>query len=81
MTLYVDDDISALPHQPQRQIKVASKLVNREDARCLSCNKPFVFGLKKGKDVNIYSLLGAKEVAISGLCEICFDGLFDGEEE
>ena len=38
---------------------------------CLDCKKPFTFG------VNIFSEDGRKEAKISGMCESCFDDLFD----
>lgn len=47
---------------------------------CVSCASPFVGGNKGDPGVNVYSKEGMREVAISGLCESCFDGLFEGDD-
>jgi hypothetical protein len=46
---------------------VGREIVDRKDARCVECKEPFKWG------VNVFTKDGAKEVAISGLCEACFD--------
>ena len=48
--------------------------MNTEDAKCIDCGEPFKFG------VNIFTLEGHREVAISGTCEKCFDSYFKDEE-
>jgi hypothetical protein len=47
--------------------------------RCVCCGQPFT-------DANVYSAAGWLEVAISGICEVCFDTLadippLDGEDD
>lgn len=42
---------------------------------CIQCRDPFRFG------VNVLTNAGYREVQISGLCEKCFDGLFEGEDD
>lgn len=42
-----------------------------EPSTCLHCKQPFRYG------VNVFTREGMKEIAISGMCESCFDGLFD----
>ncbi len=52
------------------------RIVGRSDtggkpSTCLLCKQPFKYG------VNVFTREGMKEIAISGMCESCFDGLFD----
>ena len=51
---------------PDRRI-VGRSVVNRSEAVCLTCRQPFKFG------VNVFTDAGHREVAISGMCEKCFD--------
>ena len=53
---------------------VGRQYVNKEDARCIDCGRPFKFG------INIFTPEGHREVAISGTCENCFDSYFEDEE-
>ena len=46
-----------------------------EPSTCLHCKQPFNYG------VNVFTREGMKEISISGMCESCFDGLFDDDEE
>ena len=39
---------------------------------CLECDKPFSLS-------NVHTSEGWKETQLSGLCEDCFDGLFEDE--
>lgn len=48
---------------------------------CINCGQPFKGGNKGEPGVNVYSRDGMREVAISGMCETCFDGLFEDEED
>lgn len=41
---------------------------------CICCKQPF-------SSLNVFTVAGAKETTISGMCEICFDGLFANEEK
>jgi len=57
------------------------RIVGRSDtamsdkpAVCLNCGRPFKFG------TNVFTHDGWKEISISGMCESCFDGLFEEEE-
>jgi hypothetical protein len=52
----------------------------REDQLCIECRKPFVFGPKEDPAANVYTIDGKKEVAITQVCERCFDALFEDEE-
>ena len=52
------------------------ELLARRDAhniRCLDCRKPF-------EPSNVKTREGWRETQIGGTCEMCFDSLFDGEE-
>lgn len=40
---------------------------------CCQCDKPF-------GNANVKSSLGWAETQISGMCEVCFDNLFEEEE-
>jgi len=56
------------------------RIVGRSDtggkpSTCLLCKQPFKYG------VNVFTREGMKEIAISGMCESCFDGLFEDDEE
>lgn len=42
--------------------------------KCTNCNKPF-------SNENTYSKEGWKETQISGMCEKCFDSLFEEVED
>lgn len=42
---------------------------------CIHCGQPFKYGN------NVFTQDGWKEISISGMCESCFDGLFEDEEE
>ena len=39
--------------------------------KCITCNQPF------SKD-NVFTDAGAVETQLSGMCECCFDALFEG---
>lgn len=41
---------------------------------CVCCNEPF-------SDKNVFTYLGAKETQIRGMCEACFDAMFDCDDE
>lgn len=45
-----------------------------DDDKCIDCKEPFEFG------VNIFTDAGFLEVAISGLCEKCFDSYFENDD-
>lgn len=56
------------------------RIVGRSDtaesgkpSTCLHCGQPFKYG------VNVFTKEGMKEIGISGICESCFDGLFDDD--
>ena len=51
-------------------ITVARERVLRSEAKCCQCNKPFT------KD-NVFTVDGNREIAITGLCEKCFDENFE----
>ena len=48
---------------------------------CSDCRKPFQFGVFAEQGDNVYSVEGARETQITGTCETCFDGYFDGDDE
>ncbi len=50
---------------------VARKQVKSSEARCICCKEPFTTD-------NVFTKEGMAEIAISGTCEKCFDGLFEG---
>lgn len=45
--------------------------ISGKPSTCLHCGQPFKYG------VNVFTKEGMKEISISGVCESCFDGLFD----
>lgn len=61
---------------PDRLI-VGRSLVAKEDARCIDCQQPFKFGAGG----NVFTREGMAETRISGMCEVCFDRLFDDDGE
>lgn len=42
--------------------------------QCVCCNEPF-------SEKNVFTHLGAKETQLSGMCEACFDAMFEDDEE
>lgn len=48
---------------------------------CIACGKPFKPGTKGEPGVNVYSKDGMREIAISGMCEVCFDEATLPEDE
>lgn len=48
--------------------------MTEKQSTCMHCKQPFKYG------VNVFTREGMKEIAISGMCEYCFDRLFDDEE-
>ena len=48
-----------------------------DDSKCVDCKETFEFG------VNIFTDAGFREIAISGVCEKCFDSYFmyDGDDD
>ena len=61
------------------------RIVGRSDtpvseAKCIECKRPFKGGKKGQPGVNVYSNDGMREIKITGMCELCFDGLFDEAE-
>ena len=56
------------------------RIVGRSDtgekpSTCLHCGHPFKYGF------NVFTREGMKEISITGMCESCFDGLFQDDEE
>lgn len=64
---------------PDRML-VGREVVDRKDAKCISCHQPFKAGEKGAPGVNLYSKDGLREIGISGMCEACFDGLFEDDD-
>ena len=54
--------------------EIGLKMANLELDKCVSCDQPFT-------DSNVFTELGWKETKISGMCEVCFDGLFMKEDD
>lgn len=65
---------------PDRRV-VGREVVERAEACCMNCHQPFKFGTLGQPGVNVYSEAGHREVAISGLCELCFDDITREPEE
>lgn len=45
----------------------------KAERRCIQCGEKF-------SETNVYTKEGALETQISGICERCFDEIFEGEE-
>jgi hypothetical protein len=56
-------------------IIVGRQQVLKSEAKCIQCGDPFKNG------VNVFTREGHAEIAISGVCERCFDALFEDDEE
>lgn len=65
---------------PDRML-VCREVVPRQEAKCIQCQQPFKAGKKGDPGVNVYSRDGMREIGISGLCEACFDFLFEDFDE
>ena len=44
--------------------------MNRNDCTCTFCKQPFT-------ELNIFTVEGIREIAITNTCESCFDSFFD----
>ncbi len=55
-------------------VVVALTEVKASEARCISCHQPFT-------KENVFTSSGLTEIAISGMCEKCFDSLFQDDCE
>lgn len=53
---------------------VGRREVLSTEARCIRCGEPF-------SNKNVFTREGLAEIAISGMCEVCFDGLFDEDDD
>lgn len=49
---------------------VGRQQVLSAEARCIHCGEPF-------SSKNVFTREGLAEIKISGMCEVCFDGLFE----
>lgn len=56
-------------------VLVARQYVPKSKAVCIDCAKPFKFG------ENLFTKEGLAEIRISGLCEKCFDAIFEEMDE
>lgn len=59
----------------------AAKAPPRADQCCVACRRPFIFGPKSDPHATVYSPEGKHEVAISGMCERCFDDVTQCDED
>lgn len=53
---------------------VGRQQVLSSEARCIRCGEPF-------SSKNVFTREGLAEIKISGMCELCFDSLFEGGDE
>lgn len=58
-----------LPESPQDYIALTTTPGALRYTKCCDCKQPFT-------QLNVKSLLGWRETQISGMCETCFDKLF-----
>jgi hypothetical protein len=61
---------------PDSDFARGEQTVPDPEPACMGCGLPFKFGVKGEEGVNVFTEAGRREVAISGLCEECFDALF-----
>lgn len=64
--------------EPHRIVGRADTPVS--EAKCIDCKEPFKPGKRGDPGVNVYTNDGMREVRITGMCEKCFDALFDEED-
>lgn len=62
------------------------RIVGRTDtpvseAKCIECKRPFKPGTKGNPGVNVWTNDGMREIKITGMCELCFDGLFEEPDD
>lgn len=72
-------DSSARSAEPQ--VIVGRVGVPVSEAKCCECKQPFKGGNKGDPGVNVWSRDGMREIKITGMCELCFDGLFEGRSD
>lgn len=58
-----------------RQLFGQTSTEAQDQGICIECKQPAVLG------VNIFTPAGSREYKISGLCEVCFDKIFEESEE
>lgn len=72
--------MTADPYRPFRIVGQVEVPPDKEPT-CIACSKPLKPGTKGEPGVNVYSKDGMREVAISGMCELCFDEATLPEDE
>lgn len=60
--------------EAKRAVVAESQNADGRFLHCIQCKKPFT-------DENVKTPAGWRETQISGFCEICFDGLFDEDDD
>lgn len=67
-----------LKNELARQIFNETADEARSKTSCILCKQPIeLTAFATGKPGNIYSFAGRREYQISGMCEHCFDKIFD----
>lgn len=69
------------------QLQAEAERQSREGLRpgplkthCVECSKPFTYGAEID-GANVYSMAGARDTQIVGMCESCFDSMCGEAEE
>ena len=65
------EDIAALTPDRVKALPVEV----RGRTACINCQRPFQ------RDVNVFTVYGWREIAISGMCEACFDEVCSEPDE
>ena len=79
MSAILDDTGARLRAEAERQAREGMRPGSFK-THCTDCKRPFTFGTLDS-DANVYSMAGARDTQIVGICESCFDGLFDKEDD
>lgn len=78
MSAILDDVTARLRAEAERQAREGMR-PGPFKTHCIDCKQPFSFGTFDS--ANVYSMEGARDTQIVGICESCFDGMFDGEDD
>lgn len=73
-------DAATLKAEAERQAREGMRGPQAMRLHCIECQNPFTFG-DQSTQANVYSMAGARDTQIIGMCERCFDELFKEEDE
>lgn len=78
-------DAMTLQAEAERQAREGLRGPQQYKTHCIECERPFTFGVTTPDyQATVYSMAGARETQITGMCEACFDEIcadIEGDDE